>query len=272
MSDETTPVNLDFTIVRGKFYRALQRQLDIIGLLIGGAQHVTESQVHESRGFYNFSPAHGAELNHEHAKLAALDWIQGAFVRDAIEVAGLFLDECLTFCAAVQLGASGEANFKALHQICNAGHIKNHKLHFPEKVATLQRKYSVAPEYAEHALSLNKLRSCLVHRMGKVSATDAKPERSLIVKWISLEMVQQDPTTGDQSVVTELNSYVKAGAKVALRDTEHRREFQVGEQISLTPYEVFSTTFTLWRFGMACGLAVENYARNCGLVIELSSG
>ena len=258
MSDEPTSVNLDFTIVRGKFYRLLQRQLDIISLLIGGAQNVTETQVHDARGFHNFSPAHGAELMHVQAKLAALDWIQGAFIRDAIEATGLFLDECLTFCAAVQLGASGNANFEALHQICTVDHIKNQKLHFPEKIATLQRKFSVAPEFSEHALSINKLRSCLVHRMGEVSEADTKPESSLTVKWISSQMVQRDPTTGDESVVSESNPYVKPGATVVLRDAVHVREFHIGECISLTPYEVFSTTFTLWKFGMACALAIEN--------------
>lgn len=266
MSEDKIVIKLDFNSSRAHFLRAIQHQLDIVTLLIAGAQEVTEEQA-QPQGFHNFSPAHGAELSHEKARSKAVAWLNAAFLRDSIEATDQFLGRCLSFCNAIQLARKGAANSEELDQVFRIAPQKHHKLHFPAKLDELARKYGVQPSFSEHVLSLNKLRTCLVHRLGKVSHLDTNEENRLVAKWITSRMILRGLHTGTWLELTTPGQGLEEEAMLEMHVVEHERAFDLGSNITLGPYDTFSTIFTLWRFGLACSAEVEQFAHKCGLPV-----
>lgn len=270
MSESKIVINLDFNSSRGHFLRAIQHQLDIVTLLIAGAQRVTQEEA-KPQGFHNFSPAHGAELAHEEARTEALAWLSTSFLRDAIESTDQFLGRCLSFCATIQFARGGAANIEALDQVVRVAPLKHHKLHFPAKFKELEKKFGVKPNFSEQVLSLNKLRTCLVHRMGKVTKLDTNEGDRLTAKWITSKMVLRGLQTGTQLVLTEPGQGLNEEAMLEMHIVEHEKTFNLGESIALEPYDTFSTIFTLWRFGLACSEAIEQFAHKSGVPVKRTS-
>lgn len=267
MDDSKIVVNLDFNNSRTHFLRAIQHQLDVVTLLIAGAQGVT-SEESVPHGFHNFSPAHGAELSHEQARVKALEWLNNSFLRDSIEATDLFLGRCLSFCAAIELAGNGRATVADIDYLEKTLTQKHHKIHFPEKIATLERKYRVIPTFSEHVLSLNKIRTCLVHRSGRVSALDTTNNDVLVGRWVTFQIVLRGLETGAQLVLTTPGQSMDEAAMLEMHFVEHQRVFTLGEQIILSPYDIYSTIFTLWRFGLACAEAIEQLAIKHGVPVN----
>lgn len=267
MSEAKTVIQLDFVRSRSLFLRAIQHQLDIVTLLIAGAQRVTAEEA-EPQGFHNFSPAHGEELSHEEAREKALEWLNNSFLRDSIEATDQFLGRCLSFCNAIQVAGKGVISNEIWDNVTRIAPHKHHKLHFPVKLTELENKYGVQPSFSEHVLSLNKVRTCLVHRMGKVTALDTNDNDRLVAKWVTSKMVLRGLETGTQLILTEPGQSLNEEAMLEMHIVQHERAFNIGDTISLTPYETFSTIFTLWRFGLACAEAIEQLAIKSGIPVD----
>jgi len=265
---EAIKIDLNFEALRGKYFQKLQQQLDVISLLIGGARAVTLDQVNEAKGFQNFSPSANTVFDHETARRKALEWLQGALVRDCIEATGLFLDECLTTCAVLELSKKGVANIIELKHVFEKLPIQHHKIHFPEKIATLNRKHGIAPAHTEFVISLNKLRACLVHRLGEVSHLDANENGILVGRWLSSKLVLRGLETGTELVLTGPGGGLDEESHLEMHIIEHTRSFKIGEVIDLSDYEMFSTIFTLWQFGVSCVEKLEAYAKELGLTVN----
>jgi len=267
MNDSKVVINLNFDNSRAHFLRAIQHQLDVVRLLIAGAKRVT-SEESVPHGFHNFSPAHGAELSHEQARDKALDWLNNCFLRDSIEETDLFLGRCLSFCAAIELAENGKMTAVDIDHVVRVLPQKHHKIHFPEKIATLERKYGIKPTFSEHVLSLNKIRTCLVHRSGRVSPLDATPNDVLVGRWVTYQMVLRGLETGEKLVLTTQGQVMNEESMLEMHFVEHKRTFTLGEQISLSPFDTYSTIFTLWRFGLACAEAIGKLAIKHGVPIN----
>lgn len=267
MTEEKLIIDLNFENSRGHFLRAIQHQLDIVTLLLAGAARVTaqESQPH---GFHNFSPAHGASLPHEQTQTKAINWLNTCFLRDSIEATDQFLGRCLSFCFAINLAGKGNTTTSHLDEIVRLAPQRHHKLHFPAKLLELEKKYGVKPNFSEHVISLNKLRTCLVHRLGVVSELDANKGDHLVAQWVSSKMVLRGLETGAELVLTEPGQGLEEDAMLEMHIVEHEKAFPVGSSIALEPYDTYSTIFTLWRFGLACSEAVELFARSTGLPVR----
>jgi hypothetical protein len=267
MSDEKIVIDLNFDSSRGHFLRAIQHQLDVMNVLHAGVRNVTAEES-EPSGFNNFSPANGAQLGHEEAKAQAMMWLNTCFLRDSIESTDQFLGRCLSFCFAINMAKGGKANAADLDEIVRLAPQRHHKLHFPAKLKALEEKYAVKPHFAEHVLSLNKVRTCLVHRLGKVSNLDTNQNDALVAKWISSKMVLRGLQTGTELVLTEPGQGLDEEAELEMHIIEHCRSFQIGTSIALDPYDVYSTIFTLWRFGLACSEAIESFAHQSGVPVR----
>lgn len=267
MDDSKTVINLDFNNTRGHFLRAIQHQLDIATLLISGAQRVTAEEA-EPQGVHNFSPAHGTKLSHEDARTQALAWINTSFLRDSIEVTDQFLGKCLSFCATIELASKGNVTLEALDNVVRLAPLKYHKLHFPTKFEELAKKYGVRPSFSDEVLSLNKLRTCLVHRSGKITHLDINNGDRLKARWVTSKMVLRGLETGVRLVLTEPGQGLNEESMLEMHIVEHEKAFNLGENISLEPYDTFSTIFTLWRFGLACNEAIEQYAIQSGVPVK----
>jgi hypothetical protein len=109
-------IHINLAALQVTFFWPLQHQLDVIKVLQVGCEQVTAQQVAEQPEFGSFVPANGAQLKHEDAKAEAQDWLLRGLLRDAIEAAGLFLDECLQVCGVLPLAATGFAKAGELHR------------------------------------------------------------------------------------------------------------------------------------------------------------
>lgn len=261
---EEIKAHVDLVALQANFFRALQHQLDVIKLLEAGAKSVTEAQVAEQVEFGRFVPANGAQLSHERARSQALDWLLSAFLRDSIEATGLFLDECLGCCALMKASAMGRLQGEEVSRLFNALPRINHRLHFPQKLEKLDREFGVTTRFNRHVLSLNRARTCVVHRLGAVTALDVDQNGLLKVVFQRMDMVAVGKTTGAELRLEE-GVVVPEESILEMRFVDHERVFVEGSKLQFEASEIYDTIITLWRFGMAAALSVEDYGRGIGL-------
>lgn len=261
------PLNLHINLValQATFFRRLQHQLDVTKLLQVGCQQVSAAQVAEQREFGTFVPANGAQLKHEDAKAEAQDWLLRGFLRDAIEGTGLFLDECLQICEVMQVGAKGSAKDAELHRLFHELPRTNHHLHLPKKLEKLERKFGIATRFNANILSLNKARTCVVHRLGTVSALDVDETGALKLTFQHAKFVARGQDTGLELVIDRPGIVTTEDSMLELHFVENERTFQLGERVRLQAHELYDTIITLWRFGMATAQALEANGRSIGL-------
>jgi len=259
-------VHLDFNSSQGEFRRTLQHQLNVVTLLTVGARKVSAEEI-EPQGFHNFSPAYNARLSEDLARAKAFEWLNSSFLRDSIEATDQFLGRCLSFCAAIDLSTKGLTPAELVEQLESVIPKKHQKLHFPAKIRELREKYRVQPQLAEHVLSLNRVRTCLVHRLGKVTEADTDDQGRLVAKWLSSQMVLRGLETGTQLVITQPGPGLNEKSKLEMHIVEHERIFRLGEHVALAPYDIFSTIFTLWRFGLHCADSIQAFAESAGIRI-----
>lgn len=119
MTEPTLQINLNFAALWSGFFVKLQHLLDGVSLLEAGAASVTEEQVAANRGFMSFHPSENSQLPFPQAMEFAQDWLLRAFLRDSIEITGLFIDECLGACALIQLAAKGKVNGGEVNHVLN---------------------------------------------------------------------------------------------------------------------------------------------------------
>lgn len=263
----TDPLNIhiDLVALQANFFRRLQHQLDVTKVLQVGCEIVTAEQVAEQREFGAFVPANGAQLKHDEAKAEAQDWLLRGFLRDAIEGAGLFLDECLQVCEVLPLAAKGSAKSPELHRVFHDIPRTNHKLHFPQKLEKLERKFGITTRFNANILSLNKARTCVVHRLGLVSALDADDTGTLKITFQHAKFIARGQETGQVLVLDQPGIITTEESMVELHFVDIERHFKVGERVRLQAHELYDTIITLWRFGIAAAQALEAYGRSLGL-------
>lgn len=265
MTDAQLQINLNLAALWSQFFIKLQHLLDGVGVLEAGASVVTEEQVSSNRGFMSFTPASGSQLPFQQAREFAQDWLLRAFLRDSIEITGLFLDECLSVCALIRLAAKGKVSGGEVQHVMNVLPEKHHKLHFPEKLARLEREFGVSSPFTSHVLSLNRARTCVVHRLGVVSPLDANEDNDLVVTWHTTQMVAREIESGKELVLDRPGLVIENESMVEMRFVEHQKRFALGEQVKLTPFEIYSCIVTFWAFGTNTAEAIENFSRSLGL-------
>ena len=263
----TDPLHLHINLValQATFFRRLQHQLDVTKVLQVGCEQVSAQQISEQQEFGSFTPANGAQLTHEDAKSEALDWLLSGFLRDAIEGTGLFLDECLQVCELMPVAVSGSAKATELHRLFHEVPRTNHRLHLPQKLEKLQRQFGVATRFNTNVLSLNKARTCVVHRLGTVSALDVDESGALKINFQHAKFVARGQETGTELVLDRPGIVTTEDSMVELHFVESERIFQIGQRIRLQAHELYDTIITLWRFGMSAAQAIEAYGKSFGI-------
>lgn len=265
MSAETMNVHIDLAALQATFFRRLQHQLDVTKVLQVGCQVVSAEQVAEECEFGRFVPANGAQLPHDQAKLEAQDWLLRGFLRDAIESAGLFLDECLHVCAVMQLVVSGGATSALIKHLLHDLPRINHRLHFPQKLEKLERKFGVATRFNQHVLSLNRARTCVVHRLGQVSRLDIDETGTLTVTFQRANFVAMGQETGNALILDRPGILVPEESMIEVHFVDHVRVFGLSDQIRLESRELYDTIITMWRFGLVAAQSVEGFGRSIGI-------
>jgi hypothetical protein len=268
MPDQTLRIHLNLAALWSNYFVRLQHLLDAASFLQAGAAVVTEEQVEAQRVFMAFHPAGNSRLPQAEVTAMAQDWVTRSFLRDSIELTGLFLDECLSTCGVLQLAAKGNANGAEVQRVLNDLPLRNHRLHFPEKLATLERDFGVRSRWVPHVLSINRARTCVVHRLGAVSVQDVGANNELVVNWCTTQMWAREIDSGKKIPVDQPGILIEKKSMLEMHFVEHERRFSLGSQITLTPYDLYSTIITLWLFGTSNAEAIEAYARDQGLVVD----
>lgn len=270
MSSNPLHIHVDLLALQENFFRRLQHQLDVIKVLQVGCEHVTLEQVENQQEFGRFVPAHGAELQHEEAKAEAQNWLLRGFLRDAIEGTGLFLDECLQVCEVLSVSAIGIATQTELHQLFHDRPRSNHRLHLPQKLEKLERQFGIATRFNGNVLSLNKARTCVVHRLGVVSPPDVDETGTLKITFQHTQFVACGQDTG-QELILGPGVVTTEDSMLQLHFVENERSFQLGERVQLQPNELYDTIVTLWRFGLTVSQSIETYVNSLGIQCSAQS-
>lgn len=265
MPADSLNIHVDLLALQATFFRRLQHQLDVTKVLQVGCEQVTPEQIAAQQEFGRFLPANGAQLKHEDAKAEAQGWLLRGFLRDAIEGTGLFLDECLQVCELLSLAAKGSANGAELHRVFRELPRAHHKLHFPQKLEKLERQFGIATRFNENVLSLNKVRTCVVHRLGLVSELDADESGVLRVTFQHAKFVARGQETGQILVIDQPGVVTTEDSMFELHFVANERCFKLGERVQLRANELYDTIITLWRFGLAAAREVETYANSLGV-------
>lgn len=265
MPPDPLNIHIDLAALQATFFRRLQHQLDVTKVLQVGCEQVTAEQVAEQGDFGAFVPANGAQLKHDEAKAEAQDWLLRGFLRDAIEGAGLFLDECLQVCEVLPLAAKGSAKAAELHRIFHDLPRTNHKLHFPQKLEKLERQFGIATRFNANVLSLNKARTCLVHRLGVVSTLDVDDTGVLKITFQHAKFVARGQETGQELVLDRPGIVTTEESMLELHFVDSEHHFKVGERVRLQTHELYDTIITLWRFGLTAAQAIEAYGKSLGI-------
>lgn len=271
MSPDPLHIHVDLLALQATFFRRLQHQLDVTKVLQVGCERVTAEQIAEQEEFGRFVPANGAQLNHDDARAEAQDWLLRGFLRDAIEGAGLFLDECLQVCEVLPLAAKGAATGAELHRVFHELPRANHKLHFPLKLEKLERQFGIATRFNSNVLSLNKARTCVVHRLGMVSALDVDDTGVLKVTFQHSKFVARGQETGQELVIDRPGIMTTEQSMLELHFVDNERCFKLGERVRLQAHELYDTIITLWRFGLATAQAIEAYGESLGIQFSAPS-
>jgi hypothetical protein len=265
MAADPLNIHINLAELQATFFRRLQHQLDVTKVLQVGCQQVTAEQVAEQRQFGAFSPAIGAQLKHDEAKAEAQAWLLRGFLRDAIEGAGLFLDECLQVCEVLPLAAQGTAKAAELHRVFHDLPRANHKLHFPQKLEKLERQFGISTRFHPYVLTLNKVRTCVVHRLGVVSALDVDDTNVLKITFQHAQFIARGQETGQELVLDRPGMVTTEDSMLELHFVERERQFKIGERVRLQAHELYDTIITLWRFGLAAAQAIEAYGKSLGI-------
>lgn len=265
MPPDPLNIHINLAALQATFFRRLQHQLDVIKVLQVGCEQVTAQQLAEQPEFGSFVPANGAQLKHEDAKAEAQDWLLRGFLRDALEATGLFLDECLQVCELLPLAAAGSAKDGELHRVFHELPRLNHKLHLPQKLEKLEKQFGIVNRFNSNILSLNKARTCVVHRLGIVSTPDADEAGLLKVTFQHAKFVARGEQTGQELVLDRPGIVTTEDSILELHFVDSERQFKIGERVRLQAHELYDTIITLWRFGLTAALALEAYGKALGM-------
>lgn len=268
MSDAVVKVELNLAGLLGRYFSRLQRLFDISMFLKSGCAELQEGELRDLGTLMVFHLASGDRPPFEEMRAQADQWLLRGFFRDAMEHTGLFLDECLTACAFIELSARKKATGAELKQLLSVGPKKIHKLHLPQKLEKLERDYGIDSPLAAHILSMNKLRACVVHRLGVVSALDVDDSASLRVRWRTTRLTARGETSGHEVLLDRPGVHITEGSVIQLQFIDHEKAFALGEKIELSAEEVHACLVTFFHFGQSTAQLVEAFAKRLGLELR----
>lgn len=119
-----------------------------------------------------------------------------------------------------------------------------------------------------NVLSLNKARTCVVHRLGLVSSLDVDDTGTLKITFQHAKFVARGQETGQELVIDRPGIVTTEHSMLELHFVDSERQFQVGDRVRLQAHELYDTIITLWRFGLTAAQALEAYGRALGIQFQ----
>jgi hypothetical protein len=171
--------------------------------------------------------------------------LQGG-LRDCVEALALMLEdvrEIVELSCMTQKGTLTEAEYR---RIAPKQREAFHELPIRDKLKKLQNLgLSFPPLFEPFLLSLNALRTCLVHRLGIVGPKDCR-KGPMVVRWLRLQILVH---TDSGRVPVTPPFLPEPGQKIDLDQEDTSRSFQVGDTVNITAQEFTEMAFTFFMLG-----------------------
>jgi hypothetical protein len=234
------------------YLASLQRTLDVLAVSTLGINQVGDAEyaAFGSDGILRVEPASGLKLPLGKAQEEARHWSLANAFRDAIDATGLFLDGVRDVASIARASAAGTLTAGTLKEITTTEGEAFRKLGIARKVQALREDLRLDLYFYQQVFSVNRVRNCLVHRMGIVSALDVESSGTLKLTYRALEMYSPKPDGSGETIISKPGDVGEAGGAIMMRAVDRTREFRLGERILLMPQEVTDVFSMLMQFSI----------------------
>ena len=139
---------------------------------------------------------------------------------------------------------TGEAFSQALAEIRR----KALKMHIPDMIEKIEPHLTHQLNYKDQILSINKGRTCLVHRGGLVTEKDINDPSNnrLKLRWVKLKIFYEKD---GEEIELQGQTIVEGGASIKMRRENNEISFNIGEHISLNYRQFNEFIVTCHHFG-----------------------
>jgi hypothetical protein len=263
MSDETTApqaldsetgspsVRVDPLPLQGALFATLQHLLDVVAVSDLGLPSVSDDRYASVPSlFFNVFPAQSARLSLSAARTEASAWHLRTAFRDALEATGLYLDGCRTVAAICQQARASTLTVGSFEKITRSEAGAFHGLAIPAKIERLAQEFQISTDLTDHVLSINRVRNCLVHRLGLVSDRDVDKDGNLCLLVRAMEFFAPDPAGGPDVVIDHSGMVLPENAPLMLRAKDTARLFTKGQRVELSYTEILQSFLTIMQYAM----------------------
>lgn len=257
-------INVDLNSLAGGLQRSIQRTADLVRLGLSSAdQPLSGSPWTPASGIHYFA-ASPRDLDSAELRTDFRVWVVSNGFREIVEQAQAFIEQVRRVCAALSFEAGSLVAPDEWNRRVNKDARRFHRLGLPDKLAELESEFPTLtlPLSTQHLKSINRCRNCLVHRGGVVGSQDVNEDQKLIVTWLRSELVLK---SADGAQPVQLPHVVGEDERLALRFTQTRRTFNLGEQVTLSAEEFGEICWTLVMFAQEMRAAVSRHADAFGI-------
>ncbi len=122
------------------------------------------------------------------------------------------------------------------------------KMHIPDMIQEIEPHLIHPLNYKEQILSINKGRTCLVHRGGLVTEKDINnlSEKALKLRWVKLKLFYEKD---GREIELQGKTVIEGGTSIKMRREDNEISFKLGEHISLNYRQFNEFIVTCHHFG-----------------------
>ncbi len=257
-------INVNLLAIHDDFLVQLQHLVDMLTFAYASMGAVKHQDFENYKFFTTYEPAANRRLDFGSAKSEMENWVVRSLLRDAVDFTGVLLDNCRTACAFFRLSTQTSVTKEQVERIPEQEKDKFNLLHIPTKLSELSKQFGVRSELEPHFLSLNRIRNCLVHRLGVVGSQDLNESSTLSLKLRTMQLVARSPD-GKDKVIIDKPGPVEIGWQIEMETSDSERVFKLGERLRLTYREMYDSIVTLALFGNTLLTSVGRYSDSVGV-------
>ena len=131
---------------------------------------------------YKFLPSKVTQKTLSEFKKEFGNWVVANGLRELVETFAVFLDQIQNACLTMALNRRKLTTKEAV-AFAKQFPYKGIK----EKLSLLNKRFNIRPEHPDYIISINQIRHCLTHRLGRVGPEDCKTDNKLTVRWLGLD-------------------------------------------------------------------------------------
>jgi hypothetical protein len=220
-----------------KYLEALQRQLDLSTFHFSASRLLNEQQYDDFSRNSRVMLLPNARLPFDRAKEETDKWFLKHTLTECLGLVVLFLEDARTISCLCSWKANPNRKPADLQDSVIKDREKFLALDFTGKLKYLQDTHSISSPFADHLISLLRLRECLANRGGTVGEQDTTEAGKLTLKLRGLQFTPNATPGKDE------NSASQVQMTPQLNDI--MRTFNVGQKIELSKQESIFCILTI---------------------------